>query len=317
MSLFAGLGESRNEPDVVRPDFKSGRRRLTVLFSSFYRAIAGMRQKTLTQHHRPRAQRAFTPLVPGKKVAVEIERVQINGDVPDGLCAVDNDQTLPCPGQRSHFMDREDTPVNVRYVAHDDGFDAGLVESFFQRIQKRLKGRRPDRMYVDVFLFERVKLARDGRVFVRGGENGITRLPFQRREREIVRGGRVRGERDARVITHVQQGADLLPALANLSEIPLDAGVRIQIAFEFGQRPLNFRFSLCKRRAQGCIIQIGHGNQSAGRLLSQGETVQVGRIGIPGNGAESRLGQQGFHVGPRIFRADFREDFFPFFEAKG
>ena len=98
MSLFAGLGESCNESDVMRSDFKSGRRRTTLVFS-LDPAVAGMRKQTLTHHHRPRAERAFTPLVSGKKVAVEIERIQINGDMPDGLRAVDDDQTLPCPGQ--------------------------------------------------------------------------------------------------------------------------------------------------------------------------------------------------------------------------
>ena len=139
-SLFAGLGESRNESDVLRPDFKSGRRRTTLVFSFDPAVVAGMRKKTLTHHHRPRAERAFTPLVSGKKVAVEIERIQINGDMSNGLCAVDDDQTLPCPGQGGHFMDREDTPVNVRHVAHHDGFDARLAESFLQRMQERLQG---------------------------------------------------------------------------------------------------------------------------------------------------------------------------------
>ena len=78
--------------------FQIGTRRTTLVFS-LDPAVAGMRKKTLMHHHRPRAERAFTPLVSGKKVAVEIERIQINGDMPDGLRAVDDDQTLPCPGQ--------------------------------------------------------------------------------------------------------------------------------------------------------------------------------------------------------------------------
>ena len=164
-------------------------------------------------------------------------------------------------------MDREDTTVNVRHVAHHDGFDAGPVELFLQRIQELFRGCRSDGVNVDALVFERTKLSRDGRVFMRGGENGIARFPFQRREREIVCGGRIRGECDARGITHVQQGTDFLPAITNLAEVPLDAGFRIQIAFELGQRLFNFLFSLCKRWAQGCVIQIDHGNQSAGRLL--------------------------------------------------
>ena len=58
MSLFAGLGESCNESDVMRSDFKLGRRRTTLVFS-LDPAVAGMRKQTLTHHHRPRAERAL------------------------------------------------------------------------------------------------------------------------------------------------------------------------------------------------------------------------------------------------------------------
>ena len=121
----------------------------------------------------------------------------------------------------------------------------GSLNRSSQPMQERLKGRRPDGVNVHAVVFECMKLSRDGRVFVRGGENSIARFPFQRREREIVCGGRIRGECDAQGIIHVQQGADFLPAITNTYGVPLDAGFRIQIAFELGQRPFNFLFSLC------------------------------------------------------------------------
>ena len=56
-------------------------------------------------------------------------------------------------------MDREDPTVNVRHVAQHDGFDAGLAESFFQPMQERLKGRRPDGVNVHAIVFESTKLS--------------------------------------------------------------------------------------------------------------------------------------------------------------
>ena len=93
-------------------------------------------------------------------------------------------------------MNRKDSAVHVRHVTHHDGLDAGVVEPFLHLMQELVGENGPDGVNVDALAFQRVQPSGDGRVFMRGGENGVAGFPFQRRKRERVCSRRVRGERD-------------------------------------------------------------------------------------------------------------------------
>ena len=97
-------------------------------------------------------------------------------------------------------------------MTHDNGLDAGAGEAFLHLVQELFGGLGSDGVNVDALAFQRVKPSGNGRVFMRGGEQGIAGLPFQRSERERVARGGVWGERDAQRIPHPEEGADSLPA---------------------------------------------------------------------------------------------------------
>ena len=63
LSSLTCLCQPGNEADVVRAQFKLGGRRVSVPVR-LHGSNVGVREKTLPDHHRSGAERAFTPLVP-------------------------------------------------------------------------------------------------------------------------------------------------------------------------------------------------------------------------------------------------------------
>jgi hypothetical protein len=64
-------------------------------------------------------------------------------------------------------------------MAHHEGFGVVLVNLMFEFFDEFARAGRLNRVNVNASGLKGEQLTRDGRIFVRGGQNGIARFPIQ------------------------------------------------------------------------------------------------------------------------------------------